>query len=53
MTDKKDHPAQAIDTKVPSEDKVDEKAFKALQDAYEGDPEDEDEDNNESSEEDS
>ncbi len=37
---KKDHPDQAIDTDLP-DNKVDKKAFKALQDAYEGDPEEE------------
>lgn len=40
MSDTKDHPAQAVDTPVPGDD-VDDAAFKALQDEYEGDPEDE------------
>lgn len=35
----KDHPDQAIDTPLPGDD-INEEAFKALQDAYEGDPED-------------
>lgn len=34
----KDHPDQAIDTPIPST-RINRKAFKALQDAYEGDPE--------------
>ncbi len=38
----KDHPDQAIDTDLPT-NKVDKKAFKALQDAYEGDPEEDSE----------
>lgn len=35
----KDHPDQAIDTKLP-DDKIDEEAFKALQENYEPVPED-------------
>lgn len=37
---KKDHPDQAVDTALP-DDSVDEEAFKALQDNYEGDPDEE------------
>ncbi len=37
-----DHPDQAIDTDLPT-DKIDKKAFKALQDNYEGDPEEDSE----------
>ena len=37
----KDHPDQAVDTDVPDEKKVDRKAFKALQENYEGDTEEE------------
>lgn len=36
---KLDHPDQAIDTDLP-DDSVDEDAFKSLQEAYEGDPDD-------------
>ena len=35
---KKDHPDQAIDTPLPS-NRIYQNRFKALQDAYEGDPE--------------
>lgn len=38
QTQKFDHPDQAVDTDLPGEE-VDEEAFKALQEAYEGDPE--------------
>ncbi len=36
----KDHPDQAVDTDLPT-NKVDNNAFKALQKAYKGDPEEE------------